>query len=521
MSFIFQDSDLIDRLLHSALSHQLKFTKQGQAVEQNRNAMLGHLRALQDQFFNAAGPPDPNAGPTISHKGNASLGSPQLESLGDLVQWLANNETRINDQVIAYPTKPADDQNYVPYRLETHLTSPQQRGQEPGLLYVDPNLLQQYLVTLQASEAEKPNDIFKKQLDFIIEDANKSLGLHIDPDYKAPEKVLPDNAVLDHLPHTFNVKVPLQGGDVPFTYGDSKDITTLNAWLSRNNIGLDLGDRNPVGVNNPRFDVKQIVNSIVQRAQFLASRATPLTKDLADYYVRQTGRLQQQVPVATNAPGAPGITSPDNPAGQAGQTAPGSQNQSQTGQTSSNQTNQSFNQGNQGNQENQENGQSTGNLQNLIDDITDTLPLSLQNIDFARIKEFFGKVAQVMSNNSTVMSYIQQVDRLIKQATDLTENGDTFFQLGISPTSLVNMLKDPRQPGKFKASYFPTLVSLLRQIVDGTRAVLGYFMSAHMNHLNSSQRAYLFGQIGKRPDDSSIYSRNVEYLNQWMMTPTT
>src|ERR1700677_558559 len=131
MSFIFEDPSLIDQLLTSGLRDILKFTKQGQAAaataDQNRTILSQHLKTLQDQFNPAGVSRDPNAGPTISHNGAASLGSPQLESLGDLVQWLANNGTKVDGQTVAYPTKPEDDSQYTLYKLETHTTTPQQR----------------------------------------------------------------------------------------------------------------------------------------------------------------------------------------------------------------------------------------------------------------------------------------------------------------------------------------------------------------------------------------------------------
>src|SRR5258708_108444 len=266
MSFIFEDSNLIDQLLVHGLEHELKFTKKGQAAasaaDQNRAALLAHLKNLQDQLNPAGAHRDPNAGPVISHKGDAALGSPQLESLGDLVQWLANNEAKVDGKVVAYSNKPADTDDYTPYKLETHVSTPQQRGQEPGMVYVNPELLQKYIVSLQANEAQRPNMLMQKQLGHIIQEANQALGLNIAPTYKASEKVLSDNAVLDNVPQVINIKQPIAAGQIPLTYGDLKDATSFNAWLTKNNISLDEGDGRKLMINHPEFDFKKIIDAI-------------------------------------------------------------------------------------------------------------------------------------------------------------------------------------------------------------------------------------------------------------------
>jgi len=144
------------------------------------------------------------------------------------------------------------------------------------------------------------------------------------------------------------------------------------------------------------------------------------------------------------------------------------------------------------------------------------LPLQLQNIDFNRIRTFMGKMEQLMGNSPTVTNYISSTNELMNKATALTKSADTFFQLGISPTAVVNMLK-PNEKGYAAANFF-SLVQLLDQIVDNVRAIVGYFMSAYASKVTDQQRAFIYGQIGRRPDDTSIYSRNIEYLNQLMNT---
>lgn len=462
MSFITENSKLVEQLIAAARQHNSKFTKRGQDAESARQTLVNHLKTLQDQLAPDLADRDPNAGPSISNKGSAALGSEQLESLDALVQWLATNESKVNGKDIVLTTKPEDD-DYVPY----------------GQFFVNPDALHQYVLSLQANAAQNPNPVLQKQLSLLIKDANASFGTEIKEQYQAPEKALNASEVLDQVPQIMDPSNPSATGNIPLTYGDLNDTTTFIAWLTKYNVSVK---GNMVYVKTPGYDFKKVVDALVARAQYLIIRATPADiKNKAELYLRQASRLDSQfqgtAPTSQPAPG----TSTNQP-----------QNTATSPQT-----------------------------QRLADDAVENLPLALQNINFARINDFFGKIAQLMSNNSTVMSYIQNTRALMQKATFLTANNDTFFQLGISVESLVNMLKDPHQPGKTNASNFYTLVQLLDQIVDNTRAVVGYFMSQYANQLTPAQRAFIFGQIGKRPDDSSIYSRNIEYLNQWANTSNT
>src|SRR5581483_3004553 len=157
MSFIYEDTNLIDQLLQSGLEHAIKFTKKGQsavaAVQQDRANLLGLIRNLQDQLNPAGAHRDPNAGPLISYEGDTkpTIDSRTLESLGDLVKWLDANKVTVNNQRVVYgPTENPNDQNYVFYRLQTHMADPTQRNQQSDGFYVNLPLLKSYVVQLQA-----------------------------------------------------------------------------------------------------------------------------------------------------------------------------------------------------------------------------------------------------------------------------------------------------------------------------------------------------------------------------------
>jgi hypothetical protein len=488
MSFIYQDKHLIEKLLNSALDFESRFTKQGQdaaaATEQARSALLTQLTDLQNQLSQNAAPTDTTQ---VAHQGGSdqrqSLGSSQLESLGDLIKWLATSQIVINGKRIAFDTDPNDDA-YTPYQLETHTATPAQRGQAPGRFFVNPDLLKQYLVSLQAYESQHNNIPMQVQLRALVQDANQELGLEVSQNYKAPEKALPDATVLDSLPKILNTAGTYITGPATLTYGDTKTLQDFNAWLQKEGISLwDEANQRKLTLNQKEFSIPAVLGVILERAKFLASRAVPATKDTLDIYVRQMTQLSSQS----------GGTSPES-AQTGGTNAPSSTDQS---------------------------GSASGISQNITNEIIDTLPLSLSNIDFSRIYAFFDKIAPLMSNNPTVIGYINNTKNLMKQASALTENGDTNFQLGIAPEAVVNMLKDPHIPGRFKGSNFFALVKLLDQIVDNVRAVVGYFASQYNSKLLAPARAYIFGQIGQRPDTPSIYSRNIDSLKEWLSVPVT
>jgi hypothetical protein len=473
MSFIFEDSDLIDQLVAHGLDFAVKFTKRGQvaanAVDQDRAALLAQIKNLQDQINPAGASKDPNAGPTISHEGDAALGSPQLESLGDLIKWLAGNKTMLDGKRIAFDTNPNSDE-YTPYKLETHTTTPQQRGQDLGMFYVNPDLLKKYLVSLQAYEQQNPNTAMQVQLRARIQDANQELGLGVNPQYEAPEKVLPDTTVLDNLPHVINVKYPTQGGNIPLTYGDLKDDTSFNAWLSKNNIALDAGDEGgPVLINNPRFDFKKIIDAIIQRAQFFMTRATDAqSKERYNIYLRQSSTLGSQI-------------------GSGGTPA----NKSQVGSTNQ--------QGGQGSQQG-------GSASQALQDAVQVLPFASRDINFDRIRTFFDAIKRLMGSDARVTRIINDTMQLMTSVNSRMSIGD-IFPMGVRPSDFAARFKNQQTPG---ADYYGILKDL-SQIINNTRMVVEYFWYKYAQNL-TGQKTYLMGQIGETPQDDSLYNQNAESL---------
>jgi hypothetical protein len=488
MSFIYDDPNLVVKLMSNALEHDFKFTKRGQdAMQQARANVLALVKNLQTQL-------DPNQtqAPKVAWEGDANkkptMDSRSLESLGDLVNWVIANKITVNGQRVAYsPTEITGDPptGWIHYNLETHTATPEQRGAKPGGFFVNAKLIQTYIGQLQAHESQNPNPAMKLQLGKLVEETNTDLGTNIGSQYQAPEKVLRDTVVLDNVPDIFvDVKSSGYGGDIPLTYGDLKDDMSFNSWLKNKAIQFLSqvnGKSSQISFGAPGFDECAVLKILMYRAAH-KSYTTAEEKEQSQIYARQISNIAKELNCDLSGQGAaPGATATQG--GQQGQDASGLSGQQ---------------------------------LQNVINEIVDTLPLQLQNIDFSRIRTFLGKMAQLMGNNPTVTNYISSTNELMTKASSLTKSSDTFFQLGISPGAVVNMLK-PNDKG-FAAANFFSLLQLLDQIVDNVRALVGYFMSGYASKVTDKERADIYGQIGRRPDDTSIYSRNVEYLNQLMNT---
>lgn len=476
MSIIYSDANLIDKLLLDALNFEFKFTKEGQAAvaneqAQNRSVLLGMLKNLESQMD-----PNKDATPQISWEGDhkPTMDSSSLESLGDLVRWLVDNKITINGARVAYGADQNPNQKaWILYHLETHVATPDERGATPGGFYVNPELLKTYVRQLQAYESQNPNKTMRFQLGNVIREISTDLGVQVGQ-YQAPEKSLRDTEVLDNVPQVFvSVQSSGYGGDIPLTYGDLKDDMTFNSWLKNKGIewaGQLDGKPARIAAGAPGFNACGVLSILMYRAthQMATDQAS---KDKSQIYARQVAAVAK----ASNC--------------------------DLSGQTAVTQ---------------QQGGSQT---QNLIEEVVDGLPLALQNIDFNRIRTFFSKISQLMGNSPSVTAHIQSAEDLMNKTSALTKGNDTFFQLGISPQAVVNMLKPNERTGYPAANFF-TFVQNLDQIVDEVRFVVNYFMAAYASKVTDQQRAFIFGQVGRRPDDSSIYSRNIEYLNNWQRTST-
>lgn len=145
--------------------------------------------------------------------------------------------------------------------------------------------------------------------------------------------------------------------------------------------------------------------------------------------------------------------------------------------------------------------------------VVEALPLSLQAVRFGAIDDFLLLYAPFARNHSTVMSYVHKTEQLMKQITNMSSNKDTIFQLGVNQQAVASMFPDHRIPANFGL--------MLAQIVNNVREVIGYFYSQCGKQMDQNERDDVLVQIGERPGENSIYSKNIEWIGLYTSIPAT
>lgn len=487
MSFIHDDKNLINELVKHGLDFETKFSKMGQVTPPTNQAMVV-LRSMLDSLADQLpGTKDPNAPSEISHEKGFAEGDPQLtsmnlEGLGALTDFLAVNKITVDGQRISYPmNEDPNSDDYQLYQLEPNagLLEVEDRSRVTKGFFVNKDLLNKYLVSLQAQLQAKPNPVMGVQLRKIIQQANTQLESGINEKYTPAEvKVtLPATEVLATFPDTLDSKFYTKDGNKTLTYGDIANATAVKAWVNNNSISVLVPGREggPLGINHPEFDFCVVVRTLYAKAQWLL-RTKATTPELEKKYTAFVKKIEQVGPTlqgpdgracalvgATTTPTAPGKDK-DKGQGAAGQQI----------------------------------------SQQAINNIMKALPFSIRDINFDRIDSFFGLLKQIMSNNGTAMQQIGEVEGAMRRfsSTYMRQN-ERIIPLGMAPRQFFSMLKDP---GK---QFMPALDEL-NDILDTTRSVVEAFYAAIADKpdADENQKAYVLGQIGRTPTDRSIYTRN-------------
>lgn len=237
MSLIYDNPWLVSQLIKSALSEEERLSKKAQ-VDPNLQYAGDGLKAMLNNLRDQITPL--KEGPTqVGYDTWADLKSPDMDSMGDFVQWLASHGTRFGGKVIVYPgnvEQPAEDYSF--YRIEAGsiIEVPLSRSQRPTTGYwVNDAALKQFLTSLQSDQKLRNNVIFQVQLLKLIQMANKELDAAISEEYKAPEKE--DSYPLDQVPKLLMYNDSKRGSEV-LAYGDLKSTESFNGWLIKHQIAV-------------------------------------------------------------------------------------------------------------------------------------------------------------------------------------------------------------------------------------------------------------------------------------------
>lgn len=270
MSLIYDNPWLINQLLQSGMESENKFSKQGQnapapAAPPDQDAVNSALQALLE---NAKATQTPMGPEDFRPTENIDLGSQNMDSLGDFVEWLDTHGKK-DIAVKASPdrsNKPSEDYWFCVIEPGTEIVTPLQTPSTTGVGYwINRDALKAYLLSLQKDEKLKTIVPFQIQLLKLIQYANKQLDVDISETYQAPEK--PDTYPLDMIPQVLMPSDSKPGLPTnTLTYGDLKSPEALVAFLTGHNIGLE--DAQNTLTNNPdKYDLCGATNILFYRAQ--------------------------------------------------------------------------------------------------------------------------------------------------------------------------------------------------------------------------------------------------------------
>jgi len=325
MPLIHDNPWLVSQLIQAALDSENKLSKKGQAAPAQEQPVATGLKSILNNLRNQINPGSDSTG-AISHEtSGADVFSHNMDSMGDLVQWLANNGTRVGGKAIVYAgnvARPGEEYGYFKIEPGTEIlvrdnpARPDRGNASLVGFWINPEALKNYLVSLQEDEKLKTNVMLQVQLLKLIQDANKQLDLDVSEQYKAPEKTLPDTQVLDTVVKDMDPQQWFNPGNVPLTIGDLKDATTFNAWLSKNSISIKVGERRMM-INHPEFDRCAILKILNQRVKYTSDRAqTAEAKQVAVVYGQKIKALAVEVQCDLGAqPQQPGQEKPGDQGG--------------------------------------------------------------------------------------------------------------------------------------------------------------------------------------------------------------
>lgn len=466
MSFIWDDSDLINKLLKSGQDFEDRFTRRGQAAVDANAALNQILEKLELQLHPEN--KDPNAAPDISTQSDqpAVLNSTALESLGALCSFLAYNTITVNGQRISYTENPQNE-NYQFVQLEPNALfneTPDRQIQTKGF-YVNIALLKSYLNSLLAQLHQKPNTVMQVQVSKIIDEANDSLDTGLGKTYQPSVPSLPDNQVLDNVPKDFKKQDPVnQQGAVPLTFGDIKSIESFNGWL--NDKGISMDGRM---INHPQFDKCGVAAILHSRAKMLLGNARDdKQKNMYTLYMQNMEKIGSSIEGCNLASGT---SNKDKGIGGAATAA---------------------------------------DLMRVIE----ALPLRMEDIDFGRINEFFDTYRKVLSPTSASMqTTMSNCEASMQKATALTETGMDNFPMSANIQQIGTWLIQPK--GQTQAF---GLVEQLRYIISNVAAVISHFKNAEGRVLARDypqQVAAINTQIGNEANSQGIAGNNLNSLQVW------
>ena len=435
MSNLIHDNPwLINQLLQSVADQDAKLAKRAQTVadpaaQQTADALRSLLTNLGDQL-------SPAARNSIDHTGVAQLSSTHMESMGDFVQWLLSNNTKIGGTQIVYAgnvAQPGEDYGYYKIEPGTEIVVPVARPDRSVVAYwINAEALKRYLISLQADIKLKNNPMFQVQLLKLVQDANKQLDVGMSETH---QEELPITTEVDVVPPTLDMASWGQPGTKPLSLNDLKSAQSLNAWLGTNGITVKDKQGKPVVIGDQAWYDENLGNTAIQvlakRALAMQSRATPETKKTVDAYVAAILSIAKSV--------GSDLTH--------------------------------LNQPNASNNSSQSSGSASGGNASTItpEAIAEIMPFNSNQIDFEAIKLFIDKYAewlQANANQPQVAEHAQKIFAMrdtvlnsMRMAEDVLSGAGAPILIGNISLPQFKLLSRAPNDDRLLASYLYTIIS--------------------------------------------------------------
>lgn len=459
MSFIYDNPWLVNQLLQAGYDSENKLSKKGQAPPANQQVGES-LKALLNNLRDQIKPLQEGADQVGMSSGGSDLVSHHMDSMGDLVDWMSKNGTRIGGKVIVQPgntDRPSEEYGYYKIEPGTEIVVPMARPDRSVVAYwINGAVLKQYLVSLQADQKLKDNVIFQVQLLKLIQDANKQLDLDISEQYKEPEKTIPDTTELDKIPNPVDPQDPYaENGSVPLNYGDVKSFAAMRNWLMGKNMTMKTDDGKVAKAGSANFDLCAFFSVLNARA----ANAARWGKEGGAQYQAQVQAVAKEANCTLTAPGQGG--------GAAG-------------------------------------GQGGSDISpQLLQQLAAFLPFNSQNVNFNDLKMFVDKYAQ-LSRRSDIVSMARQVDSSINEAMNLMKTRTMIVPLEQMRTS------NDLQPWHAFAKN-ASLADVLYTIVNNAGMIYTDFVNVARNKLDADTVQKIAGQVS----DGGPWSVNMDDINQF------
>lgn len=458
MSFIYDNPWLVNQLLQAGYDSENKLSKKGQAPPANQQVGES-LKALLNNLRDQITPLQEGADQVGMASGGAELASHHMDSMGDLVDWLSKNGTRIGGKVIVQPgntDRPSEEYGYYKIEPGTEIVVPIARPDRSVVAYwINGAALKQYLVSLQADQKMKEVVIFQVQLLKLIQDANKQLDLDISEQYKAPEEVLPDDTPIDTIPNPVDPQNPYQeNGSVPLIYGNVKSFAALRDWLMGKNMTMKTDEGKIAKAGNADFDLCAFLSVLNARA----ANAARWGKKGGTQYQAQVQAVAKEANCTLSAPGQGGATS----------------------------------------------GQGGSDISpQLLQQLAAFLPFNSQTVNLNDLKMFVDKYAQ-LSRRNDIVSMARQVGTSINEAMNLMKTRTMIIPLEQMRSS------NDLQPWHAFAKN-ASLADVLYTIVNDAGMIYTDFVNVARNKLD--QDTVL--KISQQVDDGGPWSVNMDDINQF------